>query len=513
MKWLSPSIACALLAACAGPAPPAPRFAPVLVPSAWSERGAITTAATATTATTIKAPSAGAGAVTAWPQLFDDPILGALLTRAAAANLDVALAGARVREARAQAALVAAAGQVALDVTGSYARERDSLNAPRPVLVTRAGEVDSSSRFDSLYQAGFDASWEIDVFGARRHASDAARADVDAAVQEGGAMLATVGAEVARNYVALRAAQQQLVLARADLDRQNDMLALARSRRSAGYATGTEVANAALQGARMAAQVPLHALEAQRALHRIGVLLGQLPGAKVDQQRDELQEQLRQPGPIPWPHAGLASAAIAVPSELLRRRPDVKRAEQQLAAATARREAAVAELFPRFSLVGSAGLASVSASELLSGASLFARIGPTVTWPIFRRGQIGATIDVRGAQQEQAFVAYRLTIVNAFEEVENALAAIESAQQRQGALAVLVRESELALALATTRYRGGMTHFLSVLDARHGLAQARRELAGSDAELAIAAIALFKSAGGGWGAGAVLSTAPTPAGG
>ena len=313
-------------------------------------------------------------------------------------------------------------------------------------------------------------------------------------------MLATVGAEVARNYVLLRAAQQQLMLARADLDGQDDLLALARARRSGGYATGLEVANVAAEGARMAAQVPLLELDAKRALHRIGVLLGEPHAALAD----ELRGELRQPGPIPRPRAGLA---IALPSELLRRRPDVKRAERQLAAATARREAAVAELFPRITLVGSAGLASVSASELFSGASLFARIGPTITWPILRRGQIAATIEVRGAQQEQAFVAYRQVIVNAFEEVENALAAIDAAQQRHGALAVLVRESELAHALATARHRGGMAHFLTVLDARHGLAQARRELARSDAELATAAIALFKSAGGNWGA------ASAPAGG
>ena len=372
------------------------------------------------------------------------------------------------------------------------------------MLLKRAGEGESSSRFDSLYQAGFDASWEIDVFGARRHASAAARADVDALVQEGDAMLATVGAEVARNYVLLRAAQQQLMLARADLDGQDDLLALARARRSGGYATGLEVANVAAEGARMAAQVPLLELDAKRALHRIGVLLGEPHAALADELPGELPGDLRQPGPIPRPRAGLA---IAVPSELLRRRPDVKRAERQLAAATARREAAVAELFPRITLVGSAGLASVSASELFSGASLFARIGPTITWPILRRGQIAATIEVRGAQQEQAFVAYRQVIVNAFEEVENALAAIDAAQQRHGALAVLVRESELAHALATARHRGGMAHFLTVLDARHGLAQARRELARSDAELATAAIALFKSAGGNWGA------APAPAGG
>ena len=513
MKVLLPSFACALLAACAGPAPPAPRFAPVLVPSAWSESGGVATAM-ATTTPLLKATPADA--VTAWPQLFDDAVLGALMTRAATANLDLALAGARVREARAHAGLVAAAGQASFNFSASYARERDSLNAPRPLLVDRAGDIEAaSSRFDSLYQAGVGASWEIDGSGTRSHASDAARAEVDALLHEGGAMLATVCAEVARHYVALRAAQQQRTLARADLDAQNAMLALLRSRRSAGYATGIEVANAAAQGARMAAQVPFYELEAKRALHRIAVLLGEPPGAMFS----DLHGELRAPAPIPQARAGLAIAAIVLPSELLRRRPDVQRAERQLAAATARREVAIAELFPRLALVGSAGLASVSATELLSGASLFARIGPTITWPILRRGQIATAIEVRGALQEHAFVAYRQVIVNAFEEVENALGAIDAAQQRRGALVVREGESALVLELATARYRGGMAHFLTVLDARHGLAQARRELASSDAELATAAIGLFKSAGGAWSAGATplpvpaKVLVPAPAGG
>ncbi|MDB5915933.1 MAG: hypothetical protein JWR40_167 [Massilia sp.] len=461
---------------------------------AWSESGGTATV------------TANAGASAGWPRLFDDPILSSLMTRAAAANLDVALAGARLREARAQAGLAAAASQASLNFTGSTARERDSQNAPRPVLVDRAGEVDSSSGVENLYQAGFDAAWEIDVFGARGHASSAARAEFEAGVHESGAMLATVCAEVARHYVALRAAQQQLILARAELAAQNDMLALARARRSGGYASGADVANAAAQLSRMAAQVPVHELEAKRALHRIGVLLGEPPGATVG----GLQAELRAPGPIP--HAANGSA-IEVPSELLRRRPDVNRAERQLAAATARREAAVAELFPRISLTGTAGLASVSAGELLTGASLFARIGPTITWPILRRGQIVATIEVRGAQQEQAFLAYRQAILTAFEEVENALAAIDSARQRQGALAASVRDSELAFELATARYRGGMSDFRPVLEAGHGLAQARSELAAGEAALAIAAIVLFKSAGGGWGPAVTPASAPAPAGG
>ena len=427
------------------------------------------------------------------------------MTRAAAANLEVALAGARLREARAQAGAVDAAGQASLNFAGSYARERDSQNAPRQVAVNRAGEVEASPGFDSLYRAGFDAAWEIDAFGARSHASSAARADAAARAHEADAMLATVCAEVARNYVALRAAQQQLLLARADLASQNDMLALARARRSGGYASAADVASAAAQLARMAAQVPVHELEAKRALHRIGVLLGQPPGATVG----GLQAELREPGPIP--HASNGSV-IVVPSELLRRRPDVRRAERQLAAATARREVAVGELFPRISLTGTAGLASVSAGELFTGASLFARVGPTVTWPIFRRGQINAAIEVRGAQQEQAFVAYRQVILTAFEEVEHALAAIDSARQRRGALAASVRESELALELATARYRGGMSDLRPVLEAGHGLALARAELAAGEAELATAAIALFKSAGGDWGPAVTPVAAPNPSG-
>ena len=466
-------IAGAALVACAGAVPPAQHFAQPAVPALWSGQA-------------VRPVQLGADLV--WGAIFDDATLTALIQRASADNPDIWLANARLRESRAQSSLAAAAGQAALSLTGSYARERGSQNAPQKVQVNRSGEVEpSSGGMDSLFQAGFDASWELDAFGARAHARAAAQADLQALTFERAAIERTLCAEVARNYVMLRQFQQLLLIARADLDAQNDVQALAASRRGAGLATGTDVARSAAQSARLEAQVPLLAREVTQAVQRIAVLLGAPPHA--------LLAELRAPGPIP--HAR-GDVAIALPSELLRRRPDIAHAERQLAAASERRDVAIADLFPRISLVGTAGLASVSARDLFSSASLLTRFGPSITWPIMRREQITATIEIRSAQEEQAFVLYRKAILNAFDEVENALAEAATAKERAPALAAVVRHSALALELAQARYRGGLADFRSVLDARHGAALARSELLANEAALATAAIALFKSAGGSW---------------
>ncbi|WP_426113031.1 efflux transporter outer membrane subunit [Massilia sp. PWRC2] len=472
-----PAIACALLTGCAGTAPAPPQFAAAPIPPAWSEAA--------------PAPLLN-GTTSVWPTLFDDPILSSLMERAALANLDLWLADARLREVRSQADVVGAAGQSALNVNASYARERDSQNVPQPLQVGRSGTVEPpSGRAESVYRVGIDAAWDIDLFGARSHAADAVHAEAQASGHARDAVLRTVCAAVAYQYVVLRAAQQQGLLARADLAAQTDLLALLRARLTGGMGAASdaaqEVARAADQVARLAAQDADHALEAKRAMHRLGVLLGQPTRA--------LLGELGAVRPIPRARAALP---LVMPSELLRRRPDIARVEQQLAAASARREAAIAELFPRLSLNGAAGLASVSAGELLSSASLLTRIGPTLSWPILRRQQITATIAVRQAQQEILFVQYRQAVAAAFEDVENALAALAAASAKNVAMTSAVRERALALELASARYRGGMSDLRSVRDGEHALAQARSEHASSEAALASAAIALFNAAGGNW---------------
>jgi multidrug efflux system outer membrane protein len=459
-----------LLTACAGTAPPPQALAEPAVPARWSE---------------------SATAPAGLPQaLFDDPVLAALTARALEANQDIALAAARLREARAQAGLVAAASQPSLQAHASYARERESANAPRAVMLTPAGEVETDrGRSENLYQAGFDAAWEIDLFGARRQAAGAAQADAQALAYDVEAVRQTVCAEVARQYVLLRAAQQQLVLARAELDIRNDLLKLAAARQQGGMASHAGAALAALQASRIDARMAGFELDAKTAMHRLGVLLGQPPGA--------LRAELGATGALP---AARANTAVSLPSELLRRRPDIRRAERQLGAATARRALAVTDLYPRVTLAGAAGVASVSGADLFSAASLFAHMGPSITWPILRRGQIVANIEVRGAQELAAYAAYRQAILVAFEEVENALAAVAAARTRSAALAGAVSEGELAAALAQARYQGGMADLRPVLEARIALAEARAERLLADAALASAAIALAKAAGGSWSA-------------
>ena len=462
------SVACLLLlAACAGTAPPAQVLTLPAAPPGWS----------------ISAATPHAGTV-----LFDDPLLASMTERAMQANQDIALATARLRESRSQAGIAGSLTQLSVRATASYARERESRNAPRPVMVSPAGELEADrGGSENLYQAGFDASWEIDLFNARANTLRAAQADAEASAQDAAAVRLSVAAEVARQYVLLREAQLKGRLVRDELALQQEWSQLARARRVGGMDSHAGEAMARSQAARLEATLPQAKLDASTALHRLGVLLGQGPEA--------LRAELGGAGTLPRARAGVG---LPLPSELLRRRPDILRAERQLAASTARRARAVADLYPKITLGASVGVSSVSATDLFSAASLLSKVGPSITWPILRQGQIVGNIEVRDAQELAAFSTYRQTILLAFEEVENSLAAMSAAGKRNASLAAMVIDGELAVALAQARYQGGMSDVRAVIDARIALVQSRSELLHADAVEASAAITLSKAAGGSW---------------
>ncbi|MBC7686077.1 MAG: efflux transporter outer membrane subunit [Bdellovibrionales bacterium] len=417
---------------------------------------------------------------------FDDPLLASLTERAMQANQDIALTTARLRESRSQAGIATSLTRPSVRATASYARERESRNAPRPVIVTPSGELDPDrGSSENLYQAGFDASWEIDLFNARTNTLRAARADAEATAQDVAAVRLTVAAEVARQYVFLREAQLKGKLVRDELALQNELSQLARARRLGGMETHAGEALARSQVARREATLPQVELDASTAVHRLGVLLGQDP--------EGLRAELGASGKLPRARPGVG---LPLPSELLQRRPDILRAERQLAAATARRALAVADLYPKLTLGASVGVSSTSAADLFSAASLFSKVGPSITWPIFRQGQIIGNIGVRDAQELAAFSTYRQTILLAFEEVENSLAAMHASDKRNAALAAMVSDGELTVALAQARYQGGMTDLREVIETRIALVQSRGELLHADAVGASAAIALSKAVGG-----------------
>lgn len=421
-----------------------------------------------------------------WWKTFNDPVLDSLVERTLRANPDLQLAEARIREARAWRGTVAASQWPSLDARASVVRERESKNAPSPVRVRPDGQVEAPGQSENLFQTGFDATWELDLFGRLRRSTEAAQADLESTVYDRDAVLLSLVAEVSRNYIELRGFQEQSRIAHESLTARQDMLTLVRARYAGGMATGLDVARAETQVQQTASLLPALDTAYKKTVHRLGVLLGQPPGALAD--------ELGSARPIPVPSL---EPPLGLPSDLLRQRPDIRSAERRLAAASARREATTTDLYPKFSLLGTVGLASVAAGDFFNGASALWSVGPSMSWPIFQGGRIVATIEVRDAQQQQALIAYRRAILNGVEDVENAIVGYRHEQAQRAALVKAVESEQRAAGFARERYIGGLTDFRDVLDARRGLFLSQSELAQRDTAVALDLVALYKALGGG----------------
>ena len=307
-------------------------------------------------------------------------------------------------------------------------------------------------------------------------------------------MLVTLTAEVARNYIALRGFQRQLAIAEDNLKAQRDTFNVTQAKYKAGLrgqntpSFAVSVDRAAAQVASTESSIPALEISIRQSVHRIAVLLGQDP--------ESLANELLDPKAIP--NVAAPEIPLGLPSELLRRRPDIRRAERQLAAATARIGAATADLFPRFSLTGSAGFQSATARHLADWSSRFYSFGPAVSWPIFDAGRIRANIEVQDARTQQALLNYQKTVLTAMEDVENALVAYNKEQVRQKALARAVESSKSAVRLSNEQYVGGLGDFLSVLDAERDLFTSQDQLVQSERNVSSNLVALYKALGGGW---------------
>ena len=420
---------------------------------------------------------------TAWWQNFHDAEMDSLIGRAVQSNLDLQIAQARVREARAQYGVAVADFLPSLDASGSYERQRQSHKQP---LFT-AFQIPSSAFQNNVFQAGFDASWEIDLFGGKRRAAEAAKAEVAASEYGRRDTLVTLLGEVARNYVDVRGYQRQLAIANENIEAQTKVLAITQRRFANGLTSDLDVEQANTLLATTRAEIPTLQTSLRTSIHRLGVLLGREPGS--------LLAELSKDAPIP---ATPPAVPAGLPSELLLRRPDVQRAERELAAATANIGVAKSDLFPKFFLTGAAGLESVSASDWFTSGSKFWSFGPTVQWDIFDTVRVRANIKVQNARQEQALLNYEQTALIAFEEVENGLAAYANEQIRRRSLREAVTSSQKSLALANKLYSNGLTDFLHVLDAERSLYQAQDALVQSDRTVSSDLISLYKSLGGGW---------------
>ena len=426
----------------------------------------------------------GPAAAADWWKNFRDPELDSLISRAAQSNLDLKIAQARVREARAEYGVAVGNLWPTVDASGSYARQRQSKNQP----VLSSLPMPPGVPFENnVYQAGFDASWEIDVFGGKRRAVESAKAQVAAAEFGQRDVLVTLLGEVARNYVEARGYQRQLEIVRENIHAQEQVLAITQNRFTNGLANNLDVQQANTLLATTRANVPTLETALQASIHRLGVLLGQPPEA--------LQTELSTVAPIP---AAPPTVPVGLPSELLLRRPDVRLAERQLAAATANIGVAKADLFPKFYLTGVAGFQGVSADEWFTSGSQFWSVGPAVQWRIFDAGRIRANVRIQNARQEQTLAIYEKTALSAFEDVENALVAYAKEQVRRRSLEDAVKSSQESLRLANQLYANGLSDFINVLDAERSLYQVQDSLAQSDRTVSTDVIALYKSLGGGW---------------
>lgn len=446
--------------------------------------------------------TAQAANLATWWTNLSDPQLTSLVDRAVDGNLDLAEASARVREARALRGIAAADGLPKIDATGRYNRSRRSENVG-------GGNNNDAFREDDggadLYTAGFDATWEIDVFGGIRRGVEAADADIGAAVESRRDVLVSLAAEVARNYTELRAFQSRLAIAQENVRAQNDTLTVTRARSAAGLTSDLDTARAESNLATTQAAIPPFESGIRASIYRLAVLVGVQPGQLVNELTPTAQIP-RSPDTVP----------VGMPSELLRRRPDVRKAERDIAAATARIGVATADLFPKFSLTGQFGLSSAQIGNLTEGNSRYWLIGPDVRWPIFQGGRIRSNIEVQTAREQQAAARYEKAVLTSLQDVETALVNFSREQDRRVRLREAVTANQRAVDISQSLYGKGLTDFQSVLDSQRQLFQTQDALVVSERDVTQNLIALYKALGGGWESelqaaqATIQNPAPTP---
>ncbi|MDA3904277.1 MAG: efflux transporter outer membrane subunit [Desulfuromusa sp.] len=409
-----------------------------------------------------------------WWTVLKDPQLVALEKRAVKGNLDLKEGQSRIREARALRGISRAEFSPTLDTDAAATKSRSSGNS-------------GTSAERELYSVGFDASWELDVFGGVKRSVEAAQASLEATQENLHNLQVSLMAEVALNYVEVRTYQSLLDVSRANIKVQLESYELNDSRYQAGII------------GELAVQESLRILESTRSLvpaletgldaarNRLAILLGERPGS--------LHEELAITRPLP---SLPINVAVGIPAETLRRRPDVRRAERNLAAQTARIGAATADLYPKFRLFGTLGLESLNAGDLFQTASKTWGLGPGVSWNLFDAGAIRQNIQVQNERQEQALIQYEGTVLNALEEVENALVSYAKEQLRRDFITKASVAAERAAELAQDQYQAGLVSFNNVLDAQRSLLALRDELVRSDGTVIANLVRLYKALGGGW---------------
>lgn len=438
-----------------------------------------------------------------WWSVFGDPMLTSLAGRVAKENLDVEVAAIRLAESRTQRGVAASALFPSVNGNASYTREQQSAKGASSLfgggssgtrsnrLGGRTGGVLSQGAskindpFD-LFQYGADASWELDLWGRVRRSVESANAAVTQSAETQRDVLVSMVAELARDYVNLRGVQDSLRITRENLGTARETAQLSRIRSQGGLATDLDVTSADAQVAQTESELP--PLEQQEAamINAIGFLLGQPPGAMAEL-------HTAQPPPL-----APVRVPVGLPSELARRRPDIREADAKLHGATADIGTAEADFYPRVTLSGSFAFQALQFKNLGDFASRTYGLGPSISVPIFEGGKLRSTLELRKLQQREAAVSFRRTVLQAWREIDDAMQAYNAEQRRGERIAVQVSSSQRTLSLARSRYTQGLSDYLEVLTAQRNLLQAQSNLASSKATTNANLVTLYRALGGGW---------------
>nr|WP_255684109.1 MULTISPECIES: efflux transporter outer membrane subunit [unclassified Xanthobacter] len=415
-----------------------------------------------------------------WWERMKDPTLNALIDTAVAGNLDVATAKAKIREARATYRQQVGGLFPQVDFSASATRGQ---NGSR---VGSGGDITVGGLYTD-YQAGFDASWELDLFGANRRGVEAAGFAAQSAEDDLRGTLLTLVGDISSNYVAVRGYQARIALAQRTAASQRETAALTRTKLEAGAVSAVDLSNATGLAASTEANIPELKSQLAQSIHRLSVLTGQPPSA--------LAAQLNRGGPIPSPRNRVSKG---VPADVLRNRPDVRQAERTLAQSTALIGQAEAARYPAISLTGNINTDGTKVGDLVRGSAISWSYGPTLSIPVFTGGQLKAAVEVAEAQRDQNFLAYHAAILTALEDVENASVALNQERVKAGKLSESASSYREAARLARSLYQNGSTSFLEVLDAERSLYSAEDSLLVSRVAIATDYVALNKALGGGW---------------
>jgi multidrug efflux system outer membrane protein len=473
----------ALLIACLSACKVGPNFVPPIEPTPKEY------------AETAPPASAAAPPDTAWWNQFHDAQLDQLEDQAVAGNLGLKVAYLRILEARVQVQAARAQGLPNLNATASYTREQLGLAGIAKAKGLDSGStppavqdlVSSLEKPINLYQLGFDASWELDLFGKVRRSVEAADAQSKQAVESKNDLLVSLEAEIAQTYFQLRAAQvlQQMTLGL--IAAQRDVAELTSSRQRHGLGSESDVQTARAQLASLEAQLPQYEQSIASSRHALAVLCGQTPEA-FDAMLGTASELPALPQMVP----------VGIPSTLARRRPDIRSSEEALHAATAQVGVSVASLFPQLSLTGSVGLRNTDTRYLFDWASKFYSAGPSISVPIFNGGALMASVRLSRAEAAAAALSYRSTVLNALQEVEDGLNSLREDAERSASLDTTVAADQRALDINLDAYRHGLVTYVTVLTLQLQTVQARQQLAQAALTQIIDLIKLYKALGGGW---------------